>query len=108
MKIHYDVWGPAKISTHSGARYYVTFIDDCTQMIWVSLMKNKNEVCSIFQEFHKIVSTQYQQAIRVFQSDNGEEYINGPMQKFMQTHGIRHQTSNTYTPQQNGLAERKN
>ena len=55
-----------------------------------------------------MVSTQYQQVVRVFQSDNGGEYINGPMQEFMKLHGIRHQTSNTYTPQQNGLAERKN
>ena len=44
----------------------------------------------------------------MFQSDNGGEYVNGPMQEFTQSHGIRHQTSNSYTPQQNGLAERKN
>ncbi|KAL6209654.1 hypothetical protein ACLB2K_020594 [Fragaria x ananassa] len=55
-----------------------------------------------------MVSTQYQQVVRVFQFDNDGEYINGPMQEFMQLHGIRHQTSNTYTPQQNRLAERKN
>ena len=98
MKIHSDVWGPAKISSFSGARYYVTFIDDCTRMTWVSLLKNKSDVCSMFKEFHKMVSTQYQQTIQVFQSDNGGEYVNGPMQEFMQSHGIRHQTSNAYTP----------
>ncbi|XP_062028861.1 uncharacterized protein LOC133744845 [Rosa rugosa] len=108
MKIHSDVWGPAKIPSFSGARYYVTFIDDCTRMTWVSLLKNKSDVCYMFQDFHKMVSTQYQQSIRIFQSDNGGEYVNGPMQEFMQSHGIRHQTSNSYTPQQNGLAERKN
>ena len=55
-----------------------------------------------------MVSTQYQQVVRVFQSDNDGEYINGPMQEFMKLHGIQHQISNTYTPQQNGLAKRKN
>ncbi|PRQ35290.1 putative RNA-directed DNA polymerase [Rosa chinensis] len=35
MKIHSDVWGPAKIPSLSGARYFVTFIDDCTRMTWV-------------------------------------------------------------------------
>ncbi|XP_021828659.1 uncharacterized protein LOC110769068 [Prunus avium] len=28
--VHYDVWGPTPISTPSGARWFVTFIDDCT------------------------------------------------------------------------------
>ena len=55
-----------------------------------------------------MVSTQYQQMVRVFQSDNDREYINDPMQELMQLHGIRHQISNIYTPQQNGLVERKN
>ena len=108
MKIHSDVWGPVEIPSLSGARYFVTFIDDCTRTTWVSLLKNKSDVYSRFKEFHKMVSTQYQQVVRVFQSDNGGEYINGPMQEFMKLHGIRHQTSSTYTPQQNGLAERKN
>ncbi|PRQ20262.1 putative RNA-directed DNA polymerase [Rosa chinensis] len=38
MKIHSDVWGPAKIPSLSGARYFVTFIDDCTRMTWVLTM----------------------------------------------------------------------
>ncbi|GJT36008.1 retrovirus-related pol polyprotein from transposon TNT 1-94 [Tanacetum coccineum] len=32
MTIHYDVWGPAKISTSNGACYFVTFIDECARM----------------------------------------------------------------------------
>ena len=55
-----------------------------------------------------MVSTQYQKQIRVLQSDNGTEYMDAPLDNFLNLHGIRHQTSCTYTPQQNGLAERKN
>ncbi|PRQ17925.1 putative RNA-directed DNA polymerase [Rosa chinensis] len=108
MKIHSDVEGLVKIPSLSGARYFVTFIDDCTRMTWVSLLKNKCDVFGMFAEFHKMVTTQYQQSIRVFQSDNGGEFVNGPMIEFCRSHGIRYQTSNSYTPQQNGLAERKN
>ena len=98
MKIHSDVWGPAEIFSLSGARYFVTVIDDCTRTTWMSLLKNKRDIYSRFIEFHKMVSTQYQQVVWVFQYDNDGEYINGPMQEFMQLHEIRHQTSNTYTP----------
>ena len=29
--MHTDVWGPAHVSSLSGSRYYVTFIDDATE-----------------------------------------------------------------------------
>ena len=32
MVIHYDVWGPSKVPTLSGSRWFVIFIDDCTRM----------------------------------------------------------------------------
>lgn len=55
-----------------------------------------------------MVATQYQKQVRVLQSDNGEEYINAVLGQFLSIHGIRYQTSCSDTPQQNGLAERKN
>ncbi|CAL8995182.1 unnamed protein product [Prunus brigantina] len=48
MLIHSDVWGPSPITAPSGVRWFVTFIDDCTQMTWLYLLKNKNEVFSCF------------------------------------------------------------
>ena len=77
-------------------------------MIWMSLLIKKNDVYLAFQEFHKMVSTQYEKHIRVLQYDNSTECMDVSLGKFLNVHGIRHQTSCTYTPQQNGLAERKN
>ena len=58
--IHSDVWGPEKIPSLSNARYFVTFINECTRMNWISLLQNKSDVGTAFQEFHKMVTTQYQ------------------------------------------------
>ncbi|XP_013632727.1 PREDICTED: uncharacterized protein LOC106338251 [Brassica oleracea var. oleracea] len=41
-------------------------------------------------------------------SDNGGEYIGHTLKDHLAQHGILHQTSCPYTPQQNGVAERKN
>ncbi|KAK2991709.1 hypothetical protein RJ640_014987 [Escallonia rubra] len=41
MIIHSDVWGPSKVNSLGGSRWFVTFIDDCTRMTWVQLMKSK-------------------------------------------------------------------
>ena len=52
--------------------------------------------------------TQYQKHIRVWQFDNGTEFIDASLGNFLNNHGIRHHTSCTYAQQQNALAERKN
>ena len=57
--IHYDVWGPSKESTVAGMRYFVSFIDDCTRLSWIVLLKNKDEVFPAFRAFHTSVQTQY-------------------------------------------------
>lgn len=103
MKVHSDVWGPAKISTFSGARHYVTFIDDYTQMTWISLLKNKSDAFAVYEEFPSMVDTQYQQVIHILQLENDGEYVNAPMNEFLTTHGIRNQTLYSYTPKQNGI-----
>ena len=46
--IHADMWGPSKILNIIGARWFVTFIDNCTRVTWVYLMKNKSEVSELF------------------------------------------------------------
>src|SRR5262249_21172300 len=65
MVIHSDIWGPAKVPSISKARYFVTFIDECTRMTWVSLLYKKSDAHIAFQEFFNMVHTQYQRRIRI-------------------------------------------
>jgi hypothetical protein len=106
--IHSDVWGPSPISTVSGIRWFVTFIDDCTRMTWLYVMRHKNDVFSIFRAFHTLIQTQFSAKIRVLRSDNGGEYVNQEFHHYFKTHGIVHETTCPQTPQKNGVAERKN
>ncbi|RVW75605.1 Retrovirus-related Pol polyprotein from transposon RE1 [Vitis vinifera] len=77
-------------------------------MTWLCLMKTKDEVNLLFQKFHKMIETQYNAKVRVLRSDNGGEYQSSDLQKYLEGHGIIHQTTCSNTPQQNGVAERKN
>ncbi|KAK3006499.1 hypothetical protein RJ639_017038 [Escallonia herrerae] len=108
MIIHSDVWGPSKVNSLGGSRWFVTFIDDCTRMTWVQLMKYKSEVNVLFQQFCKMIHTQYNARIQVLRSDNGGKYLSAELQQYLKAHGIIHQTTCSNTPQQNGVAERKN
>jgi transposase InsO family protein len=61
-----------------------------------------------FKEFKALVETQSEHKIKVFQSDNGGEYISKGFERFLRAHGIKKQTSTPYSPQQNGVAKRAN
>ena len=77
-------------------------------MYLVILMKNRAELFSIFQKFYAEILTQFNIFIRVLRSDNAQEYFSALFISFMSQHGILHQSSCAHTPQQNGVAERKN
>ncbi|RVX14259.1 putative mitochondrial protein [Vitis vinifera] len=77
-------------------------------MTWLCLMKTKDEVNLLFQNSHKMIETQYNAKVRVLRSDNGGEYHSSDLQKYLEGHGIIHQTTCSNTPQQNGVAEQKN
>ncbi|XP_021811716.1 uncharacterized protein LOC110754899 [Prunus avium] len=105
--VHSDVWGLAHVTSH-GFRWFVTFIDDCTRVTWVYLMKDKHDVASILPDFYAMVSTQFHARVKVFRTDNGGEYVNHTLAQFFRDQGIIHQTTTPFTPQQNGVSERKN
>jgi transposase InsO family protein len=108
MLIHSDVWGPYSITSLSGFKWFVTFIDCHTRMTWIYLLKGKHEVLRCFQDFHKLVANQFNTRIRIIQTDNGKEYVNNVFGAYLSEHGIIHQTTCLNTPPQNGVAERKN
>ena len=106
--IHSDIWGPSRVQNLSGTRWFITFIDDHTRLCWVYLLKNKSDVEQTFKNFFSMVKTQFNTQIQIFRTDNGKEYFKNILGKFLEAEGIVHQSSCIDTPQQNGVAERKN
>ena len=106
--VHTDVWGISPVVSHQHYKYFVTFIDDFSRYTWVYFLRYKSEVFKAFQTFHALIETQFSAKIRILQSDSGGEYTSNEFQSFLQNHGIISQRSCPSTPQQNGVAERKN
>jgi transposase InsO family protein len=46
--------------------------------------------------------------LKKIRSDNGSEFKNLQVEEFLEEEGIKHEFSTPYTPQQNGVVERKN
>jgi len=106
--IHSDMWGPSRVKNLSGTRWFITFIDDHTRNTWIYLLKEKSDTASTFKNFYKMIKNQFQTHIKILRTDNGREYFNKIMGDFLNEKGIIHQSSCVDTPQQNGIAERKN
>ncbi|KAA0056332.1 Beta-galactosidase [Cucumis melo var. makuwa] len=106
--VHNDVWRPSKVTTSSGKRWSVTFIDNQTRLNWVFLISDKSEVTSTFWNFYHIIETQFNAKIAVLYNDNGRKFQNHTLNEILSSKGIVHQISCAYTPHQNGVAERKN
>lgn len=106
--IHSDVCGPMSTATPSGKRYILTFIDDFSRFSTTYLLKEKSEVFGKFKEFFEWTKNQFGKQIKAMRHDNGGEYIGNEFEIFVKQHGIVSQRTAPYTPQQNGVAERKN
>ncbi|GJT35936.1 putative RNA-directed DNA polymerase [Tanacetum coccineum] len=105
--VHLDLWGPYKVVSKEGHRYFLTIVDDYSRAVWAYLLKSKEEVFDCVYTFFNLIKNQFHKSVKVFRSDNGTEFLNHKMTKFCGTNGIIHQTSCAYTPQQNGIVERK-
>ena len=105
--IHSDIYDLKFIQTQGGKKYFLTLIDDCTRYCYVYLLRSKEEALEMFQHFKNEVENQLDRKIKVIRSDRGGEY-EAPFGDLCSQHGIIHQTAAPYSPQKNGVADRKN
>ena len=106
--IHSDVWGPCEMHSISGHRWFVTFIDGFSRYTWLYLLKHKSDVFVVFKDLCALIKNKFGNTIKILRSDNGTEYVNQEFEHFLSSNGIEHQTTCVNTPEQNGVAERKN
>ncbi|RDX83507.1 hypothetical protein CR513_35567, partial [Mucuna pruriens] len=67
-----------------------------------------NSTASVLGERNVLVEKEVNSPIKVLRSDRGGEYNSHEFVKFCEIHGIKRQLTAAYTPQQNGVCERKN
>ena len=96
------------ITYMNGSMYILTFIDDFSRYTWVFFIEKKSEVLEIFTELKALIENASGLKIKILRSDNGREYVNNELLHICSQSGIQVQHSIPYTPQQNGVAERKN
>ncbi|KAK1420482.1 hypothetical protein QVD17_22111 [Tagetes erecta] len=105
--IHLDLWGPFRVQSREGFKSFLTIVDDYSRAVWLYLLKTKDQVSECIESFLNLMRNQYGATVKICRSDNGTEFTNLKLQNIFDKLGIIHQTSCAYTPQQNGVVERK-
>ncbi|GJT73970.1 ribonuclease H-like domain-containing protein, partial [Tanacetum coccineum] len=103
--IHSDLW-TSPLSSVSGIKYYVLFLDHFSHYLWVYSFRNKSDALSKFIHFRAFVKNQFQCDIKSLQCDHGGEFDNNALHQLFATNGITIRFSCLKTSQQNGKSER--
>ncbi|GJS39407.1 ribonuclease H-like domain-containing protein [Tanacetum coccineum] len=88
--------------------YCLVVTDDYSRFSWVFFLATEDETSDILKSFITGVENLIDQRVKVIRCDNGTEFKNKEMNQFCERKGIKREFSVARTPQQNGVAERKN
>ncbi|GKC07785.1 putative ribonuclease H-like domain-containing protein [Tanacetum coccineum] len=106
--LHMDLFGPTNVKSLMKKSYCLVVTDDFSRFSWVLFFATKDETSGILKTFITEVENQLDHKVKVIRSDNGTEFKNSLMNQFCEMKGIKREFSVARTPQQNGVAERKN
>jgi transposase InsO family protein len=87
---------------------YLTITDVASGCSKTWILSAKSEVADKVKDHVLWLDRQFQIKAKVIKSDGGKEFVNKNLQYFAAEHGIELVQSSPYTPEQNGVAERKN
>ncbi|GJR67266.1 putative ribonuclease H-like domain-containing protein [Tanacetum coccineum] len=106
--LHMDLFGPTSVRSINHKTYCLVVTDDFSRFSWVFFLASKDETSGILKRFITEIENQLNHKVKVIRCDNGTEFKNREMNEFCGLKGIKREFSVARTPQQNGVAERKN
>nr|GEW17898.1 putative ribonuclease H-like domain-containing protein [Tanacetum cinerariifolium] len=106
--LHMDLFGPTFVSSISHKWYCLVVTDDFSRFTWTFFFKTKDATSGILRKFITEIENLKDLKVKIIRCDNGGEFRNKEINDFCSQKGIKREFSNARTPQQNGVAERRN
>nr|GEW94179.1 putative ribonuclease H-like domain-containing protein [Tanacetum cinerariifolium] len=107
-RLHMDLFGPTFVKSLNKKSYSLVVTGDYSRFTWVFFLATKDETSPILKTFITGLRNQLSLKVKVIKSDNRTEFKNNDLNQFCGIKGIKREFSVPRTPQQNGIAERKN
>ncbi|GJS11439.1 retrovirus-related pol polyprotein from transposon TNT 1-94 [Tanacetum coccineum] len=106
--LHMDLFAPTFVSSLMNKKYCLVVTDDYSRFTWVFFLETKYETTGILKSFITEVENLVDKKVKIIKCDNGTEFKNRVMSEFCEKKGIKKEFSVARTPQQNGVAKRRN
>ena len=103
-----NLFGPVAYLSIGGNKYGLVIVDDYSCFTWVFFVYDKSQVQEKVKIFMRRAQREFGLPIKKIRSYNGTKFKNTLVEEFLDDEGIKHEFSTPYTPQQNGVVERKN
>nr|GEU87140.1 putative ribonuclease H-like domain-containing protein [Tanacetum cinerariifolium] len=108
FRLHMDLFGPTFVKSLSKKSYCLVITDDYSRFSWVFFLASKDETASVLKTFIIGLENLLSLKFKIIRCDNGTEFKNADLNQFCGLKGIKREFSVSRTPQQNGIAKRKN
>ncbi|XP_075478913.1 uncharacterized protein LOC142519768 [Primulina tabacum] len=106
--LHMDLFGPILVTSLGGKKYTLVVIDDFSRFTWVTFLNSKDQTTDQLIKLLKRLQNERSEANDRIRSDRETEFLNQFLSSYLEDHGIKHELSAARSPQQNGVAERRN
>jgi hypothetical protein len=106
--LHMDLFGPIAYISIGGKKYSLVIVHDYSCFTWVFFLHDKSKTQEVLKKFLKREQNEFDTKFKKIRSDNGSKCKNIKVENYRYQEGIKHEFFVPYTPQQNGVAERKN
>ena len=106
--MHGDLCGPVSPATPGGRRFFLLLVDDAMRFMWVSLLTTKSATADAIKRTQAEAEKVCGRKLNVLRTDNGREFTAGEFADYYADEGITRHYSAPYSPQQNGVVERRN
>jgi transposase InsO family protein len=106
--LHMDLFGPIAYISIDGSKYCLVIVDGYSRFTWVFFLQEKSQTQETLKKFLRRAQNEFGLRIKKIRSDKGTEFKTSQIEGFLKEEGIKHEFSSPYTPQQNGVVERKN
>ncbi|GJZ91658.1 retrovirus-related pol polyprotein from transposon TNT 1-94 [Tanacetum coccineum] len=106
--LYMDLFGPTFVSNLMHKKYCLVVTDDYSRFTWVFFLTTKDETSEILKNFIKEIENLVDKKVKIIRSDIETKFKNKVMDDFYREKGIKREYSVARTPQQNGVAERRN
>jgi IS30 family transposase len=106
--VHTDLCGQIRPKIAGGKSYFLLVVDDYSRYMWLELLTSKDDAYKCFRKIKALAETESGVRLKAFRSDRGGEFNSLEFKEYYDEQGVKHFTMAPYTPQQNGVVERRN